>query len=77
MTQAEVKTLCEADDKLQWWAMVLFAEIAGFVPQAEEFGGDANKLIADYVRNKTKEFPRLVIRRALENATPEPTEEAK
>ncbi len=27
MTKNEVKTLCEDDTKLQWWAMVLFAEI--------------------------------------------------
>ena len=31
MTKDQVKTICEADEKLQWWAMVLFAEISDLV----------------------------------------------
>ncbi len=65
MTKVEVKSLCEADDKLQWWAMVLFAEIAEV---AESGYRDDDKVIAQYVRAKIAEFPRLVIQRQLEKA---------
>lgn len=36
MTKDEVKLLCETNDKLQWWAMVLFAELMSDVPAARD-----------------------------------------
>jgi len=67
MSKDDVKDLCEADGKLQWWAMVLFAEI---VSVADAFSGYRNddKAIAGYVRSKVDEFPRLVLHRQIEKA---------
>lgn len=75
MKKDEVKTLCEADDKLQWWAMVLFAEICDLAHATEQgvlFNGD----LGSCVRRKCEEFPRLVIHRQIEKAesTPAPSE---
>lgn len=73
MTKDEVKTLCEDDDKLQWWAMVLFAEImevasvgASYENNEKAIARYVEKAIARYVRIKVEEFPRLVIQRQLE-----------
>ena len=63
MTKDEVKALCEDDQKLQWWAMVLFAEIAS-LSQSGYWNDD--QAIAGYVRSKIEEFPRLVVQRQLE-----------
>jgi hypothetical protein len=65
VTKNDVKALCEADEKLQWWAMVLFAEI-----MEVGTGGysTADNVIAEYVRAKVAEFPRLVIQRQIEKA---------
>lgn len=68
MTKQEVKDLCEDDDKLQWWAMVLFAEICELVQTIDNaYGGDPQTL-TKMVRGKVQEFPRLVIQRQLEKA---------
>ena len=67
MTKQDVKDLCESDDKLQWWAMVLFAEISDLAgPQSQ--CRDHDKSVAEYVRAKVSEFPRLVVHRQLEKA---------
>ena len=63
MTKDEVKALCEADDQLCWWAMVLFAEISELAAGSYRYD---NQVVADYVRCKTGEFPRLVVQRQLE-----------
>lgn len=67
MTKADVKALCETDGQLQWWAMVLFAEISELAGTHSGYRDD-DKLIASCVRSKVDEFPRLVIQRALEKA---------
>lgn len=65
MTKAEVKLLCEDDEMLQWWAMLLFAEImeVGTGSYSED-----DDVLVRYVRTKIKEFPQLVIQRATEKA---------
>jgi hypothetical protein len=67
VTKQDVKDLCESDDRLQWWAMLLFAEISD-VAGPHSAHRDDDKLIADYVRAKSVEFPRLVVQRQLEKA---------
>jgi hypothetical protein len=66
MTKNEVKTLGEGDDKLQWWAMVLFAEICEIV-ENERNGYTATELYPS-IAQKTKEWERLVQGRMLEIA---------
>ncbi len=72
MTKDEVKTLCEADPKLQWWAMVLFAELLEFHemlrlnPRTKD-----NERFWVLASDKVAEFPRLVIQRQLEKAAEE------
>lgn len=65
MIKQEVKTLCEADDKLQWWAALLFAEISELEQQCHP-GDEA--ACWSLTRAKVKEFPKLVIQRQLEQA---------
>lgn len=67
MTKNEVKAICEADDRLQWWAMVLFAEISELMSGGYREDKDA---VHSYVRSKVEEFPRLVVQRAVEKAKP-------
>lgn len=57
MTKEEVKLICENDPQMQWWAMVLFAEIMAVVDSLK----DNDKDLAFYTRLKTDEFPRLVV----------------
>lgn len=64
MTKDEIKLLCETDDKLQWWAMVLFAEISALVNSQKDIDED----ICTFIRMKVDEFPRLVVCRSLEKA---------
>jgi hypothetical protein len=72
VSKDDVKLLCETDDKLQWWAMVLFAEIVALVHSG--YGKEDNTL-AEYVRAKVEEFPRIIIQRQLEKAKPQPEED--
>lgn len=65
MTKNDVKTICEADDELQWWAMVLFAEISD---TATGYYGKDPDVIVRTVMSKVEEFPRLVIQRQKEIA---------
>lgn len=74
MTKADVKLLCEADDQLSWWAMVLFAEICDFVEAAKQQDAP-DKMIADYVRGKNEEFPRLVVHQQITKAKTEAEKE--
>lgn len=67
MTKNDVKTLCEDDDKLQWWAMVLFAEIMEVASVGAPYADD-DEAVANYVRSKAAEFPRLIVQRQLEKA---------
>lgn len=71
MTKAEIKLLCEDDDQLNWWAMVLFAEISEYWDYIEKnysrLDGQA-ATFTDIVSGKVKEFEKLVIQRAKEKA---------
>lgn len=67
MTKAQIKTLTEADDQLQWWAMILFSEICELV-ETEKHGGYDAKTVYPLIASKTREFDRLVIQRATEIA---------
>lgn len=74
MTKADVKLLCEADDHLQWWAMVLFAEISELVDSSAGYGAEA---VFPLIATKVKEFPGLVIERAKQKAKEAEEKEAK
>ena len=74
LTKAEVKTLTEADEKLQWWAgSVLFAEISELVKSKVD-GQYVAELIYGLIENKVNEFERLVVRRQLEKITEAPND---
>lgn len=75
MTKDEVKTLCEADPQLCWWAMVLFAEICDQETLSRS-GWGANELYPQ-VQYKVKEFDRLVIQRSMEKAKGKPDLESR
>lgn len=70
MNKDAIKTLCESDPRLQWWAMVLFAEISEMVDyQQGRFDAAVMKVIA----TKVDEFPRLVVQESLNKAKGELT----
>lgn len=69
MTKTEVKILVESDDKLQWWAAILFAEISEFVDAQK--GGHDVETIYKCIRGKVEEFPGLVIQTMLDRAKKE------
>ena len=64
MTKDQIKLLCETDEKLQWWAMVLFAEISELLMHGEK--DDA--AVWRVVEMKVTEFPKIVVHHALEIA---------
>jgi len=64
MTKDEIKLLCEDNQQLQWWAMVLFAEISELV----KHGHKNDTAIWQIVEAKVDEFPKLVVSEALQNA---------
>lgn len=64
MTKAEVKILVESDDKLQWWAAILFAEICELM-DALKAGHDPASIL-QCVKSKVDEFPELVIQTCIE-----------
>lgn len=61
MSKDEIKLLCEEDNKLQWWAMVLFAEISELVTSQY----DMDVAVYKVIKAKVEEFPRLVIMNAV------------
>lgn len=67
MTKNDVKLLCETDQQLQWWAMVLFAEISELMIHGHKYG----QAEWDCVQMKVEEFPKIVVQRALEKAKQE------
>lgn len=75
MTKDEIKTLCEADDQLCWWAMVLFAEICQYAEA--RFSGYEDRSLWPYVVAKVEEFPRLVIQRQIDKVKNKPDLESR
>lgn len=67
MTKEEVKLLCEHDEKLRWWAMVLFAELSELaVSYTNKECGD--ETFASITLRKIEEFPHLVIHNQIQRA---------
>lgn len=65
MIKADIKSLCEGNKKMAWWAMVLFAEICEVVHNCER---DHPDFIKQYAVGKAKEFERLIVMNAVESA---------
>ncbi len=78
MKKNEIKAVCETDEKLQWWAMVLFAEISELVnyQQQTDSMGEV-KHYYSVIITKVKEFERLLIQRQVEKAEDKPTLEQR
>lgn len=70
MTKDQVKTVCEADDHLQWWAMVLFAEISELILHSNLDTRDLHdaKILYDMTKRKVEEFPFFIVQRTLDQA---------
>jgi len=68
MTKQEIKTLIESDDKLQWRAAVLFAEISEYDHLDKTGYNLSDKEFRNLITQKIKEFPQIVINRQLEEA---------
>lgn len=75
MTKDEVKTICEADPELQWWAMVLFAEISDLVHNTYQNQFDYAYVSVLYT--KIKEFESLIIQSKLNQSKNNPTIEQR
>lgn len=58
MLKQEVKDICENDDKMQWWAMLLFAELSDLIHHCEH---DYDDVILKVIINKIKEFERIIV----------------
>lgn len=69
MIKADVVKLCESDDKLAWWAMILFAELSDMVHH-NTYVDDA---VAKVMIRKIKEFERLIVMEKLNEAKGEPS----
>lgn len=68
LTKQDIKDLCEANDQLQWWAMVLFAEISELVTHYKSTGQDLTRGAIDVIQTKVDEFPRLVVQEAIKQS---------
>ena len=67
MTKDQVKTICEADEKLQWWAMVLFAEISDLVHHTySEKHFDIGHISVLF--QKVNEFKELIVHNKLQES---------
>lgn len=64
MTKDEVKLLCEHNPQLQWWAMVLFAEIVEMIDSSQP----KDLAVLTIVSHKSKEFKDLIIQENLNAA---------
>lgn len=76
MIKEDIKLLCETDPQLQWWAMVLYAELCSYYEEVVYQAG--NKLTqSDYdllinqLRYKVEEFPKIVIHHQIQKAKKE------
>lgn len=75
MTKDQVKVICEADPELQWWAMVLFAEISDLTHHCYQNQFDAAYVSILYT--KVKEFEGLIIQSKLNQSKNNPTLEKR
>jgi hypothetical protein len=67
MTKEEIKEVCQEDDKMEWWAMVLFAEISVIVTEAEHARHEP-KEVWPIIKAKVEEFPKLLVLRTIARA---------
>ena len=61
MNKQRVKDLCEGNPQLEWWAMVLFAEVCDLVEYDKNSQGSYEKEAYKIIKQKTEEFDHLVI----------------
>lgn len=71
MIKTDVKDLCEANEKMAWWAMVLFAEICDAVHHVQH--REEPSYILRCTVEKVKEFEKLIIMNAVESAKESPS----
>ena len=57
MLNANVVAVCESDDKLSWWAMLLFAELSDMAHNC----GYIDATVAKVMIRKIREFERLIV----------------
>jgi hypothetical protein len=67
MTVDEIKKLCRADERLEWWAVTLFAETCALV-KSGRYDATHPHIVA-----KVDEFEKAVIQRALAKADERPS----
>lgn len=61
MTKPEIKMICEDDPQMQWWAMVLFAEISDLVHYIELHNEPFDDAVKNIICRKIKEFKDLFL----------------
>lgn len=66
-TKEEIKTICEADGHMQWWAMVLFAEMSELLLASEQGVAD-QKMFLNLLKSKADEFNGLVFQAKLKQS---------
>lgn len=73
MTKKEITPLIEADELLQWWAAVLFAEICELIQYIKDNRNDKKEIEVCYplIAAKSSEFERMVIGRSISKAEQE------
>lgn len=64
MTKEQILDICRADDRMDWWATVLFAEIA----QYKDSGMPVDVAYAKLVMYKVEEFERLILQGVIQKA---------
>lgn len=73
MNKESIKTLCEANPQLQWWSMVLYAEISELVEYCRRRVENMDAAAIQVIISKVDEFPRLVVQEALNAAKGKPS----
>lgn len=68
MNKEEIKTLTDADESLQRWAALLFAEISEHVNACVGPGGYTTPEIMPLIEAKVAEFPKIVLMEAINAA---------
>lgn len=67
MTKEEIKTVCEADPQMMFWAMVLFAEVSVLVDTVRN-QQYSPKEVWNIIESKVREFDRILLARTVEQA---------
>lgn len=80
MTKEDIKLICEADERMQWWAMILFAELSQYFDSVNHLanykpGPNDHRMMFDQLKYKFEEFQKLIIQRQIEKAKDQIKEE--